>query len=61
MTDTLTLQGESKPTSTSGKYTCPMHPEIIKDEAGACPICGMHLVPMQPTEVGEKLVFFTNR
>ncbi len=25
-------------------YTCPMHPEIIRDEPGSCPICGMHLV-----------------
>ena len=25
-------------------YTCPMHPEIIRDEPGNCPICGMHLV-----------------
>jgi Cu2+-exporting ATPase len=30
------------------KYTCPMHPEIIKDSAGACPICGMDLIPMEP-------------
>ncbi|WP_245751157.1 heavy metal translocating P-type ATPase [Parafilimonas terrae] len=28
------------------KYTCPMHPEIIRDEPGACPICGMELIPM---------------
>ena len=28
------------------KYTCPMHPQIIKDEPGSCPICGMDLVPM---------------
>lgn len=28
------------------KYTCPMHPEIIKDRPGSCPICGMELVPM---------------
>lgn len=25
-------------------YTCPMHPEIIRDEPGTCPICGMDLV-----------------
>jgi Cu2+-exporting ATPase len=25
-----------------------MHPEIVKDEAGSCPICGMDLVPKQP-------------
>jgi len=28
------------------KYTCPMHPEIIRDEPGSCPICGMDLVRM---------------
>ncbi len=26
-------------------YTCPMHPEIVRDEPGACPICGMALEP----------------
>ncbi len=26
------------------EYTCPMHPEIIRDKPGACPICGMDLV-----------------
>ncbi len=28
------------------KYTCPMHPQVIKDEPGKCPICGMTLVPV---------------
>ena len=32
------------------QYTCPMHPEIIQDGPGNCPICGMDLVPMEPTE-----------
>lgn len=26
------------------KYTCPMHPQIIQDTPGKCPICGMDLV-----------------
>jgi Cu(I)/Ag(I) efflux system membrane fusion protein len=26
------------------KYTCPMHPEIVRDTPGNCPICGMRLV-----------------
>lgn len=30
------------------RYTCPMHPEIIRDKPGSCPICGMNLVPMEP-------------
>jgi Cu+-exporting ATPase len=28
------------------KWTCPMHPEIIRDEPSDCPICGMALEPM---------------
>ena len=28
------------------RYTCPMHPEIIRDQPGNCPICGMALEPM---------------
>jgi len=27
------------------EYTCPMHPEIVRDEPGSCPICGMALEP----------------
>lgn len=27
-------------------YTCPMHPQIHRDEPGNCPICGMKLVPV---------------
>jgi membrane fusion protein, copper/silver efflux system len=34
------------------KYVCPMHPQIVKDEPGNCPICGMNLVKklMDPDE-----------
>src|SRR5215470_10259755 len=31
--------------STGTEYTCPMHPEIVRDEPGSCPICGMALEP----------------
>lgn len=31
-------------TGTEEIYTCPMHPQIIRHEAGNCPICGMPLV-----------------
>jgi Cu2+-exporting ATPase len=34
------------PEKKAAKYTCPMHPEIIRDEPGDCPICGMDLVRM---------------
>ena len=44
------------------QYTCPMHPEIIRDAPGACPICGMALEPMLPTdEPSEELTDFTRR
>ncbi|TXF74828.1 heavy metal translocating P-type ATPase [Chryseobacterium sp.] len=26
------------------KYTCPMHPQILQDEPGNCPLCGMKLL-----------------
>jgi hypothetical protein len=29
-------------------YTCPMHPEVIKDKPGNCPKCGMKLVEKKP-------------
>ncbi len=28
----------------SFKYVCPMHPQIVRDHPGTCPICGMTLV-----------------
>jgi len=37
----------------SGKYTCPMHPEVVQDEPGSCPKCGMHLVPMDEAANAE--------
>lgn len=31
---------------TGTKFTCPMHPEIVQDGPGDCPLCGMALEPM---------------
>jgi len=33
-------------------HTCPMHPQIIMNEPGQCPICGMDLVPKDKEEKG---------
>lgn len=30
-------------------YTCPMHPQVRQDHPGTCPICGMELVPEEPS------------
>ena len=29
------------------KYTCPMHPQIMQDGPGKCPLCGMTLIPLK--------------
>jgi Cu+-exporting ATPase len=42
-----------QPLSEVGKYTCPMHPEVIRDGPGTCPKCGMALEPLTPRE-GEE-------
>jgi Cu+-exporting ATPase len=34
----------------AGQYICAMHPEIVKDEPGDCPLCGMQLEPVIPTD-----------
>ena len=60
----LTKQGEAKPLPQGTLYTCPMHPEIVKEGPGHCPICGMALEPMGvPPEVTDnpELIDFTRR
>jgi len=34
--------------ATPGRFTCPMHPEIVRASPGECPICGMALEPIAP-------------
>lgn len=31
------------------EYTCPMHPKVVRDAPGSCPICGMALEPRTVT------------
>ncbi len=38
--------------NTGAQWTCPMHPEIVRDGPGPCPICGMALEPMTPAAIG---------
>ena len=47
----------SSQATSKSQYTCPMHPQIIRDEPGSCPICGMDLVPMQPIEDDENKTY----
>jgi len=32
---------------TNPRYRCPMHPQVIRDQPGVCPICGMTLVKIE--------------
>lgn len=36
-------------------FTCPMHPQVIKNEMGTCPICGMDLVPFEKNSSDKAL------
>ena len=54
----------NRPAPAGTRYTCPMHPEIVRDRPGACPICGMALEPMTVTaddEADPELVDMTRR
>jgi Cu+-exporting ATPase len=53
-----------KPLPIGTLYTCPMHPEIVQEGPGPCPICGMALEPMGVRPEDEKnpeLTDFTRR
>ncbi|RWP05825.1 YHS domain-containing protein, partial [Mesorhizobium sp.] len=61
----LSGQPAPEPMPKGTQYTCPMHPEIIRDKPGSCPICGMALEPMGVPTGDEgpnpELVDFTRR
>ncbi|HEY8375092.1 MAG TPA: heavy metal translocating P-type ATPase [Nannocystis sp.] len=44
----------SPPAPQAGAYTCPMHPEVVRDGPGSCPICGMALEPCGVAAAGEE-------
>ena len=44
------------------QYTCPMHPQILQDNPGICPICGMTLEPVVASDApSPELADFTRR
>ncbi|MDP3897909.1 MAG: heavy metal translocating P-type ATPase [Mesorhizobium sp.] len=61
----LSGQPAPQPMPKGTQYTCPMHPEIIRDKPGSCPLCGMALEPMGVPTGDEgpnpELVDFTRR
>ncbi|MBZ0200387.1 MAG: efflux RND transporter periplasmic adaptor subunit [Ignavibacteriaceae bacterium] len=58
----FSADGSSENTSDEKQlYTCGMHPDVISETPGDCPICGMKLVPMKNTSAknsGEQKVLF---
>jgi Cu(I)/Ag(I) efflux system membrane fusion protein len=51
----VTEQGPAMATDLVGKWICPMHGEIVKDEAGACDICGMDLVAAESLGLTDEM------
>lgn len=47
---------KSKTAGPDLKYTCPMHPQVIQDAPGTCPICKMDLVPMHQAGTDRELM-----
>lgn len=50
--DHETTASGSKEGAAKVQYTCSMHPFIIRDAPGACPICGMALTPVKAASSG---------
>jgi len=44
----LAADGTPGPTGVEGRWTCAMHPDVLADEAGACPVCAMALERIPP-------------
>lgn len=47
--------GSTAPTA-AADWTCPMHPQVVQPEFGACPLCGMDLVPQDAAAGGPPAV-----
>lgn len=39
--------GQASVPEMAGKWLCPMHPDVVRDEPGPCPVCGMNLLPAE--------------
>lgn len=50
--------GHPAATGVEGKFTCPMHPQVLQDKAGTCPFCGMDLkvIPKNTSATHDKVL-----
>src|SRR4029077_1596323 len=57
-------KNQSAPFVSAGKtlYHCAMHPQIVSDKPGECPICHMRLIPINPNTSASthKLLLYRN-
>lgn len=47
-------QDSAKAGSAKHAWHCPMHPQVVRDKEGSCPICGMDLVEFAPDSAAAK-------
>ena len=47
--DQIAAAGKTSAKPAKKLWVCPMHPDVIRDHPGECPICGMDLVEMEQT------------
>src|SRR5207249_5751617 len=57
------LLGAAEQADNKQWYTCGMHPQVIQDHPGNCPICGMKLVPLKtssskPATTQRKILYW---
>jgi RND family efflux transporter MFP subunit len=59
---TQTARSENAASKEKTLYTCGMHPQVIQDHPGNCPICGMKLTPIRKlagdSQPGERKIKF---
>ena len=55
----LTACSENKSHASHDQYTCPMHPQVVQEKPGSCPICGMTLVKMDASTAANGSIMLT--
>ncbi len=51
--DKMTATDKASTTQGAKLWVCPMHPNVVRDQPGTCPICGMDLVEMDQSGASQ--------